>query len=102
TTLMLYVLVLSSTILTPGPVMVVLLLVTLGVAVFKWRDMVNVYSKAQIALRETLEDEEEEEQAIPATPADDAEIRMVPLDQGSPAAGRLIRELAIRSTTGAT
>ena len=103
TALMLFILVLSSTILAPGPVMLVLLGVTVIVAVVKWRDMVNVYSKAQIALEESLkEDEEDEQQAVPATPADDAEIRMIPLDANSPGSGRLIREMAIRSTTGAT
>lgn len=102
-TLMLFVLVLSTAILEPGPVMVVLLAITIGVAIFKWRDMVNVYSKAQVALEETLkEDEEDEQQPVPTTPADDTEIRLIPLDQNSLASGRLIREMAVRSTTGAT
>lgn len=50
----LFILVLSSAILPPWPVLLVLLLVVLAIAVLMWRLFVQLYAKAQVVLAETL------------------------------------------------
>jgi hypothetical protein len=74
------------------------------VTVLLWRGMVRIYSKAQIALEETLSGEPP---AVPERPSmallfKEARLETVAVRAGSPASGKLIWELALRSQTGAT
>jgi CPA2 family monovalent cation:H+ antiporter-2 len=102
----LFTLVLSSTLLPPLPGLLVLLVVVGLVVWLLWRSFIKVYSKAQVALQETF--------AQPADPRPDtaqitkpsllrdADLETVVLANGSPAVGKLIRELELRTRTGAS
>jgi monovalent cation:H+ antiporter-2, CPA2 family len=101
-----YVLVLSSALLPPFNILLVLLGLVVLAAWLLWRSFIKVYAKAQSALRETLA------QPPPAAPEPlpealpsllrDANLQRVTLNPGSPAAGKLIRELQVRTRTGAS
>jgi len=87
--------------------------VVLGVAVlacaemwFSWRRLTEIYARAQGALRDTFARE-----LPPAKPAAtpamihalmDEDLEAVELAAGAPAAGQSIRDLQLRSETGAT
>ncbi|HEX5218633.1 MAG TPA: cation:proton antiporter [Verrucomicrobiae bacterium] len=103
----LFTLVLSSTLLPPLPVLLVLLVIVGLIAWLLWRSFIKVYSKAQVALQETF--------AQPADPPPtdtshiakpsllrDADLETVVLTPNSPAIGKLIRELELRTRTGAS
>ena len=84
--------------------MVLLLIVALVMWAW-WRAFIRWYSKAQFALIETFE------RPPPARPESTtqffrllshAQLRVVVVDQGSPVAGKLIRELELRTHTGAS
>ena len=100
-----YALALSSTLLPTFWVGVVLVLV---VAVIGWllrRSFIRVYSRAQVALLDTLAQEAAPRPATSAAlPAmlSEADLSAVAISAGSPAAGKLIRELEIRTRTGAS
>ncbi len=103
--LALLVLALSSTLLPPTEVLLVLVLIVALVMWVWWRAFVKWYSKAQVALIETFE------RPPPARPESTtqffrllshAQLRVVLVGQGSPVAGKLIRELELRSRTGAS
>ena len=101
----LYVVILSSALLPTVRVMLVLLLLA---AITGWllrRSFIRVYAKAQGALRETLSHPPapryEPAAALPSM-LRDADLATVTLAAGSPAAGRLIRELQLRTQTGAS
>lgn len=99
-----FILILSSTLLPTLKVMMVLLLIVGLIAWLLWRSFIRVYSKAQIALLETLEENalpsHEESQIVLPSFLRDAVLETVPLVQKSPAVGKLIRELELRSLTG--
>ena len=95
----------SSPLLPPLEVLLVLLLIVALVMWVWWRAFVKWYSKAQVALIETFE------QPPPARPESTtqffrllshAQLRVVVVDAGSPVAGKLIRELELRTRTGAS
>ncbi len=103
--LALLVLALSSTLLPPLEVLLVLVLIVALVMWVWWRAFVKWHSKAQVALIETFE------RPPPARPESTtqffrllshAQIRVVLVDPGSPVAGKLIRELELRTRTGAS
>jgi CPA2 family monovalent cation:H+ antiporter-2 len=104
--LILFVLVLSSTLLPSFRVLLVLLAIVALVAFMLWRSFIRIYSQAQIALRETLS------QPPPARPLQappqltgllrEADLRVIELRPDSPAVGKLIRELELRTRTGAS
>lgn len=102
----LVVLLLSSAILPPFNVLIALLVVTALVAWLLWRSFVRVYSKAQVALEETFA----QPPAPPAPPEAaalppllrNAHLATVMLAPDSAAVGRLIRELQLRTETGAS
>lgn len=102
----LFVLVLSSTLLPPLNVLLVLLVVIGFIAWLLWRSFIKVYSKAQIALQETFaqqpEPRHETAQIARPTQLRDADLESVILTAGSPAIGKLIRELELRTKTGAS
>ena len=71
-----------------------------------WRSFIKVYSKAQIALLETFAQAPapRHDTAQIARPSllRDADLETVILAAGSPAIGKLIRELELRTRTGAS
>ncbi|HSH93085.1 MAG TPA: cation:proton antiporter, partial [Roseimicrobium sp.] len=98
--------VLSATLLPPTNVLLVLL-VLIGVVVwFMGSSMIKVYSQAQIALSETLNATPPEphvayDTRIPGI-LKAAKLKSVTLPAGSPAIGKLIREIALRTRCGAS
>jgi CPA2 family monovalent cation:H+ antiporter-2 len=104
--LSLLVLVLSSAVLPPFNVLLVLVVIVGMVTWLLWRSFIRVYSKAQIALQETLAQPPppRHEQAPAALPSmlREAHLETATIAAGSPAAGKLIRELQLRTRTGAS
>ena len=102
----LLVLVFSSALLPPLNVLFVLLVVVGMIAWLLWRSFIRVYSKAQIALQETLAQAPapRHEQTPAALPPmlRAALLETATIAAGSPAAGKLIRELQLRTRTGAS
>jgi K+/H+ antiporter YhaU regulatory subunit KhtT len=67
--------------------------------------MERVYAVAQLSLRETLTRPPEAppvERRVLPTILEEAKLEMVPITADSPASGKLIRELALRTRTGAS
>jgi monovalent cation:H+ antiporter-2, CPA2 family len=97
--------VVSATLLPPAKVGAAMLVVVAVAAVLLWRPSIRVYSRAQIALHDVLTrpvaEHHEEPDGLRAF-LREAQLEVVPLDDGAPASGRLIRELALRSRTGAS
>ena len=101
-----YVLVLTFTLLPSLRVLMVLLALIALIAWLLRRSFIKVYSKAQIALQDTLS------QAPPVKPAPvvvalpsllgEANLEKVEITRASPAAGKLIHELQLRTQTGAS
>jgi CPA2 family monovalent cation:H+ antiporter-2 len=71
-----------------------------------WRSFVKVYSKAQVAIQETLASTPLPHESAALAPLKnflrEAELQTFAIRQSSPACGRLIRELELRSKTGAS
>jgi CPA2 family monovalent cation:H+ antiporter-2 len=102
----LHLLVLSAAVLPSGRVLIVLLLIIAIVTTLLWRDFIRVYSKAQFALEETFSQPPPSRHDHPS-PAlagllKQAEIVALTVVDGAPCKGRLIRELALRTETGAS
>ncbi|HYG35706.1 MAG TPA: cation:proton antiporter [Clostridia bacterium] len=101
-----YVLVLSSALLPPLNVLIVLLGIAALITWLLWRSFVRVYSKAQSALKETLT------QPSPPRPSHqpdtlpsllrEANMERIALAKDSPGVGKLICELQLRTQTGAS
>jgi CPA2 family monovalent cation:H+ antiporter-2 len=102
----LYVLILSSALLPTFNVMLVLLLLAGIISWMLRRLFIKVYAKAQVALLETLAQPSDPRPDLLPAPLKpvlrDADLEAVSIPSGSPAAGRLIRELALRTRTGAS
>ncbi|MBI5385554.1 MAG: cation:proton antiporter [Verrucomicrobia bacterium] len=102
----LYVLVLSSALLPPFKIVVVMLVVVGLITWLLWRSLIKVYSKAQVALQETLTQAPPPRHAhAPAALPSllrEADLESVTIAAGSSAAGKLIRELQLRTQTGAS
>jgi len=102
----LFILVLSASLLPSGRVLIALLLVLAGTTWLLWRSFIKIYSKAQFQLKETLA------QTPPAHPHPEppplrsllreADLEAITIATNSPAAGKLIRELEVRTRTGAS
>ena len=91
----------------PGFYVLLVLLVIIGFIAWRlWSSFIKVYSKAQIALQETFAQQPEprHDTAQIAKPSllRDADLETVTLTAGSPAIGKLIRELELRTQTGAS
>jgi CPA2 family monovalent cation:H+ antiporter-2 len=102
--IVLWVLFLSSAILPPWPVFVMLMGVILAITTLMGNKFLHVYAKAQGSIRETLTYVPPPEPEIRPIPAmlEDAELETFTLMEGSPAIGKLIRELKLRTKTGAS
>ena len=102
----LFVLELSSTLLPSFHVLLVLLVIVAFIAWLLWRSFIKVYSKAQVALQENLA--QAPAPRIDPTPVAlppllrEADLATVTLAADSPAVGKLIRELELRTRTGAS
>ena len=103
--MILCVLLLSSALLPTLGVMLALVVVLAGVAWLQWRFLVRVYAKAQIALKETLETGElcqttVETGDLPTGLLEAAHLDSIRIVKESPAAGKSIGELGLRTHTG--
>jgi CPA2 family monovalent cation:H+ antiporter-2 len=102
------VLLLGAAILPAWHVLAVMMLIVFAVAALMWPSLVRIYAKAQISLHETLtythEHEAENPPAEPVLPAAlrEAQIEAIAIEPGSPGAGKLIRELQLRTLSGAS
>jgi len=101
-----FVFMLSSTLLPSRNVMILLLLIVAATTWWHWRAFVKIYSRAQIALEETFaQPPAPRPQGPPAALQSlfrEADVETVILAAGSPAIGQLIRELELRTRTGAS
>jgi len=97
--------VVSATLLPPAKVGATMLVVVAVAAALLWRPSIRVYSRAHIALHDVLTrpvaEHHEEGDGLRAF-LREAQLEVVSLDAAAPASGRLIRELALRSRTGAS
>lgn len=96
---------LSSTLLPPFRILFVLLVVVALLTWLLWRSSIRIYSKAQVALQETLSQPPPTHAAKPAViPAllREADLEAMTIGEQSVAARKLIRELALRTKTGAS
>ena len=101
----LLVLVLSAALLGSWRILVALLLVVAAVAALFWRGLIRVYSKAQFALEQTLAQPPPPRREPPGPLPGllrEANLETVNVGTNSPAAGKLIRELQLRTLTGAS
>lgn len=90
--------------LLPPLPMLVALLAALGLFAYgMWGHFVRVYARAQIALNDVFDeaDQAASERPLP-TSLRQAEMCIVEIPEGSPARGKLIRELNVRALTGAS
>jgi CPA2 family monovalent cation:H+ antiporter-2 len=101
----LFVLVLSSTLLPTFKVVIGLLVIVGVITWLLWRSFIRIYSKAQVALQETFAQPPTPKHApAPALPSllREADLETVTLPADSVHAGKLIRELELRTRTGAS
>lgn len=104
--LVLVILLLSSTILPSWNVFLVVVLILIAGGILLARSSIRVYAKAQFALQETLSRPPVSRESIPERPLPallhEAALRSLRLTTTSPAAGKLIGELRLRTKTGAS
>ncbi len=102
----LMILTLSYALLPPWPVLIALLLIVALSTFIFWRSFIRVYASAQFALGETLQQSSDTHAVVTSRPIPGmllrAELDSVALPSGSSATYKLIRELELRSKTGAT
>ncbi len=100
-----FVLVLSSAILPSKKVILICVLIVAAAVILLRRAFIRLHSRAQAALRETLEQPPAPRyHPAPELPSllRDAQLEAVTLNALCPASGKLIGELAIRTATGAS
>ena len=100
------ILLLSSAILPSWNVFLVVVLILVAGGILLARSSIRVYARAQFALKETLSQppasrESKPERPLPAL-LHDAALRPLRLTTNSPAAGKLLGELRLRTKTGAS
>ena len=104
--LVLFGLALSSTLLPPGNVLIVLLVVVALLVWLLWGAAIRVHSRAQIALETTLSQPPIQRHAPEAPKVAallrDADLETVAVPERSPLSGRRLRDLDLRPKTGAT
>ncbi len=90
-------------ILPPWPVLTSILLILGVLFALMWQNFIRLYQKAQISIKETFGQEHVQAKPPMNMPMlDKAVLETVEIASGSPAAGRLISELQLRSKTGAS
>ena len=89
-----------------GKIVWVLLAILAGIAALFWRSFIKVYSKAQVAIVETLASTPSTQMVEVSRPLknllQEAKLKLVPVAESSSAKGHLIRELELRTQTGAS
>ncbi|MDX1951884.1 MAG: cation:proton antiporter [Verrucomicrobiota bacterium] len=96
-------LLLSSALLPPVKILIALLFVLGLVAWILWRNFVKLYSKAQVALQETLAEKPAHVQEPPLPSIlREAKLETLHVEPGALVAGKLIREVQLRTRTGAS
>ena len=100
----LFVLVLSSALLPRFNVFIALVTIAAVIGWLLWRSFIKLYSKAQVALQETFAQPAapREPQAVLPPMLREANLETLTIAAASPASGKLIRELALRTRTGAS
>ena len=96
---------LSWAMLPPWPILVVQAVIVVLVLALLWRHFVRVYAGAQVTLLDVLSSEpqpEVENRERLATLLEAAELATVAIPEGARAVGKLIRELSVRSHSGAS
>jgi CPA2 family monovalent cation:H+ antiporter-2 len=97
---------LSAPLLPSWEILIVMLVILACLTFLLWRSFVKVYSKAQVAIQETLASTPLPHESAALAPLKnflrEAELQTFAIRQSSPACGRLIRELELRSKTGAS
>jgi monovalent cation:H+ antiporter-2, CPA2 family len=101
-----FILVLSSSLLPSLNVLILLVLIVGCMTWLLWRSFIRIYSKAQVALQETFgQPPPPRPHSAPAALQSmlrEADLETVTIAKDSPAAGKLIRELELRTRTGAS
>lgn len=105
-TLGLFVILLSSTLLPPFKVLLVLVVIIVLLAWLMGRSFHRAYTSAEAALMDTLA-QVPEPKPVATIPEEtrllaEADLENVTLDADSPAVGKMIRELALRTRSGAS
>jgi len=104
--LALFILLLSTAILPSPNTLLIAALVFIVAAVLLWGAFSRLYARAQLALRETLAQQPPpRHDELPATLPPllrDAQLELVKISENSPADGKTISELRLRSDTGAS
>jgi CPA2 family monovalent cation:H+ antiporter-2 len=108
--MVIYGLSLSTTLLPPARFVVLVLVVVPLLVFLLWRSSIRIYSKAQVALQETLaqpavhHDHHAEAPQPAALPSllKEADLETVAVAEKSAAARKLIREIALRTRSGAS
>ena len=100
----LFVLVLSSALLPRFRVFIALVMIAAVIGWLLWRSFIRLYSKAQVALQETFEQPPPHSEPPPQLPPllREANLETLTIAPASPAVGKFIRELALRTRTGAS
>lgn len=102
----LFLLLMSSTLLPSGRPSLLLILIIACTAALLWRTFVRIYSRAQAALHETFSGppppRHAAEPSLLAGLLKQAQIEILTVSAGSHGAGKLIRELGLRTKTGAS
>lgn len=97
---------LSTPLLPPLRIFIVLVVLAALLTFLLWRSAIRIYSKAQYALHETLNQPPVERHAPAPAPKPnllrDADLQAVTLVAGTVACGKLIRETGLRKETGAS
>ena len=92
--------------LPPLRIFIVLVVLAALLTFLLWRSAIKIYSKAQYALHETLNQTPVERHAPAPEPKPnllrDADLQAVTLTAGTVACGKLIRETGLRKETGAS
>jgi CPA2 family monovalent cation:H+ antiporter-2 len=102
-----YVIILSSTFLTTFKVFLILLVLVALIALLLRRSFIRVYSKAQVALQQTLAETARPDHAPAITrplPSllREANLKTVSIAAGTSTAGKRIREIGLRTQSGAS
>lgn len=94
---------LSAPLLPSGEILIALLLILAALTFLLWRSFVKVYSKAQNAIQDTL-DTPPLPSVAPTLPGmlKTAQLERFAVTKTSPACGKFIREIALRTQTGAS
>ncbi len=97
---------LSAPLLPSWEILIVMLVILACLTFLLWRSFVKVYSKAQVAIQQTLASTPLPHESAALAPLKnflkEAELQTFAIKTTSPACGRLIRELELRTKSGAS